>query len=277
MATNPIQPCCLRAFPWDGTPTGSETTLAGVSNPVYMAYPPGFPAATASSSPSRAAILIVHDLFGWRYPNVRLLADAYAAEVGATVYVPDFFGGESLPAELIEAGKWAELDLPSFTKRNSRAVRDPEIVACARAIRAVGHERVGAAGFCYGGWAVMRLASGEFVEEEKGGEDSHGRKRGLVDCVTAGHPTWLTKEDIDKVEVPVQMLAPEIDNQYTQELKLHTFTELQKKGVPFDYQHFPGVEHGCFVRGNRDRKGEREAMARAKDSAVAWFKQWLQD
>jgi dienelactone hydrolase len=35
------------------------------------------------------AIIVIHDLYGWTFPNIRLLADHYAAEVGATVYVPD--------------------------------------------------------------------------------------------------------------------------------------------------------------------------------------------
>ncbi|KAH1605294.1 hypothetical protein KXX21_003450 [Aspergillus fumigatus] len=46
------------------------------------------------------AIIIIHDLLGWTFPNVRLLADHYAREANATVYIPDFFGGEVLPMEL---------------------------------------------------------------------------------------------------------------------------------------------------------------------------------
>lgn len=33
--------------------------------------------------------MIIHDLYGWEFPNTRLLADHYADEVNATVYVPD--------------------------------------------------------------------------------------------------------------------------------------------------------------------------------------------
>ena len=35
--------------------------------------------------------MIVHDLFGWQSPNPRLLADHYAQEVDATVFVPDLY------------------------------------------------------------------------------------------------------------------------------------------------------------------------------------------
>ena len=118
-------------------------------------------------------------------------------------------------------------------------------------------------GFCYGGWAVFRLGA-------------KGHQPPLVDCITTGHPSLLTKQDIDEVAVPVQILAPEIDPMYNAELKLHSFLTIAKLGVPFDYQHFPGVEHSCFVRGDEKMAGEREAMARGKNAAIAWFGQFLQ-
>lgn len=68
--------CCLRGFKWDSQPIGKESTLAGRG--CYV-----------TGSNAHAAILLIHDVFGWTFPNVRLLADHYAEEVGATVYVPD--------------------------------------------------------------------------------------------------------------------------------------------------------------------------------------------
>jgi len=68
--------CCLKGFRWEGTPKGQDSKLAG--NNCYV-----------TGSNSEVAILVVHDLFGWTFPNTRLLADHYAEEVGATVYVPD--------------------------------------------------------------------------------------------------------------------------------------------------------------------------------------------
>lgn len=73
----------------------------------------------------------------------------------------------------------------------------------------------------------------------------------------------------------MQLLAPEFDFLYTAELKAHTFETLLKTNVSFDYQHFPGVEHACFVRGSEKKPGELEAMVRGKDSAVNWMKQFL--
>ncbi|AEO56622.1 hypothetical protein MYCTH_2301730 [Thermothelomyces thermophilus ATCC 42464] len=274
--TNTISSCCLRASLWEGTPTGTETKLAGVPNPTYVARPP---------TPSRAALLYVHDMLGWTFPNARLLADAYAREAGVTVYVPDFFGGEVVPAEPVLAGRFDELDVAGFAARNAREVREPEVVAFARALRASGeYDFVAAVGFCYGGWAVLRLGSAEFATTDPAGagagagagEDGQER-RPLVDVVSAAHPSWLVESDVEGVTVPVQILATEHDPVYTPELKAFTFSTLQKKGLPFDYQHFPGIEHGALVRGSDKIKGEREAMVRAKNALVAWLRQWIQD
>ena len=84
-------------------------------------------------------------------------------------------------------------------------------------------------------------------------------------------------KDIDEIGVPVQMLAPEYDEAYPSEMKRHTFDTAMKKGLYFDYAHFPGTEHGGLVRGDEKKKGEREAMARAKNLAVSWMKQFLCD
>lgn len=71
-----VNECCLKGFQWEGTPSGTEGKLAG--NDAYIA-----------GSNKDVAILFIHDLLGWRYPNNRLLADHYAREVNATVFLPD--------------------------------------------------------------------------------------------------------------------------------------------------------------------------------------------
>ncbi|KGY15752.1 hypothetical protein PABG_11410 [Paracoccidioides brasiliensis Pb03] len=94
-------------------------------------------------------------------------------------------------------------------KNNSREIREPEIFACAKALRQKSYKKVGAIGFCYGGWAF-------------------------------------------------------------------TFETVPKLGLPLDYQYFPGVKHGSFVR-DAEKPGVRDAMVRAKNAAVSWFKQFLCD
>lgn len=153
----------------------------------------------------------------------------------------------------------------TFRAQNSRAIREPEIFSCATALRSQGFSKIGAIGYCYGGWGVLRL-----------GSRIDGQPP-LVDAVIAGHPSWLVEKDFDDVAVPMQMLAPETDGQLTDELKRYCFEAmvLRKKDVPFEYVHLAGVAHGCLTKGDERVKGEREAMVKGKDAAVDWFRQWL--
>ncbi|CAN9185514.1 unnamed protein product [Alternaria alternata] len=242
-----FEPCCLKSFNWTGTPSGHEAKLA--DNPTYI-----------TGSNSEAAVLIIHDGLGWRFKNNRLLADHFAKEANVTVYMPDFFGGESLDFSLIKAGKWAELDMEGFKARNSRSVREPEVFACVQALRDSGYKKIGAAGYCWGGWAVLRLAT------EK-----------LVDCVVCAHPSMITEADFDGLNVPIMFLQPEHDAIFSDEMKLYAFKKLvlDKKSLPVEWVHFPGVSHGCLTKGDETVPGEREAMVKAKDRAVTWWREWL--
>ncbi|KAI1187468.1 putative hydrolase [Nemania serpens] len=242
--------CCLKTFTWGGTPTGKEVKLAG--NRSYV-----------TGDNKEVAILFIHDLFGWKYPNIRLLADHYAREIDATVYVPDFFGGWEADWKLVEEERFQELDLPRMAKENSRQVRAPEMEACARALKSThGFKRLGAIGFCYGGWAVCHLGSRE-------------REPGLVDAVSFGHPSWLIRSDIENLVVPIQLLAPEVDQAFSDDFKRYAFDTLLRLNLPFEYVHYPRIVHGGLVRGSEDVADERAVMAAAKNSAVAWFRRHL--
>jgi hypothetical protein len=68
--------CCYKGFLWNREPVGTERQLG--SNNAYV-----------TGSNGNVAIMLIHDMFGWTFPNTRILADMYAKEVDATVYVPD--------------------------------------------------------------------------------------------------------------------------------------------------------------------------------------------
>ncbi|VUC27464.1 unnamed protein product [Clonostachys rosea] len=240
--------CCLKGFRWEAETAGREGNIAGLD-----CYTTG--------TNKDVAIIVIHDLFGWTFKNVRILADHFAEEVNATVYVPDCFGGEVLPIDvLLDKSRFGEIDLPTFLKRNSRDVREPEITKFAEWLRS-SYSHVGAMGYCYGGWAVFHLAA---------------KDRNLVDCISTAHPSMLQKEDIASTGVPTQILAPEFDHMFTTELKAYSQQILPDTHVPYDYQYFPGLEHGFAIRGDARNEGERKGMERAKNAASLWFREWLQ-
>lgn len=67
---------CKAGYQWNGKASGTESKIG--KNDAYI---------TGDSKDS--AILIITDIFGWTLPNIRILADHYAKESKATVYVPD--------------------------------------------------------------------------------------------------------------------------------------------------------------------------------------------
>ncbi|PGH27728.1 hypothetical protein AJ80_00515 [Polytolypa hystricis UAMH7299] len=237
--------CCLEGFQWDGTPIGQETTFA--DHNVYV-----------TGSNTDAAVLIVHDILGWKFPNTRLLADSYARDANVTVYIPDFFGGESIAPDIIyDLVKRAAYDIPGFISRNSKEIREPQITSVAKALKAQ-YKSVGAIGFCWGGWAVFRLGN-------KANDN-------LVDAIVAAHPTHLTEEEIQNVGVPTQILAPETDSQYPPELKAFTNKVLPELGIDYDYQHFAGLDHGFATKGDRSSPVAVKGLERAQTAAAHWFK-----
>ena len=97
----------------------------------------------------------------------------------------------------------------------------------------------------------------------------------LVDAISTAHPSLLTKEEINAVAVPVQIIAPEHDPAFTPELKAHANSVIPGLGVEYDYQLFPGVEHGFSTKCDRNDSHQRKSMERAKNAVVAWFAQIL--
>ncbi|OAA56346.1 dienelactone hydrolase family protein [Niveomyces insectorum RCEF 264] len=245
---------CVKGFQWEGQPQGRFDKIAAK----YDTY-------IAGDNP-RAAVLIVHDLLGWTTTNVRLMADHYAREAGVTVYVPDFFAGDVFDFSM---------EMMPFVAKHSRDIHDTDVFAVARALRSEKkHDKVAAIGFCYGGWAALRLgaAAEHHPADPAAAPDAETRPgRPLVDAVSVAHPSLVTKQDLDQLAVPLQVLAPEHDQAYTAELKQHTIETVPRLGLPLDYLHFPGVEHGALMRGDPSKPGERDALVRAKMAAVTFF------
>lgn len=123
------------------------------------------------------------------------------------------------------------------------------------------HKKVGAIGYCYGGWACLQLAA-------KGANH--------VDAISIAHPSLCTKEEFDNIGVPIQILSPENDPMYTPELKEHSLKVLPTLNVEFDYQYFPGATHGFAAKADENNPQQKKDLERAKNAAVVWFSTYLQ-
>jgi dienelactone hydrolase len=170
------------------------------------------------------------------------------------------FDGEVVSPEMMDdPEKRKNFDIMAFIGRNGKDKRFPEISSNAKELKSK-YSKVGAIGFCYGAWAVLRL----------GAKDS-----ALVDCAAVAHPSLLEKDEIANVGVPVQYLVPETDPMFTPELKEFTLKTLPELNIPFNYDYYPGLVHGFATRGDQSDPKQKEGLERAKNSAVYWFKQYL--
>ncbi|RGP63968.1 dienelactone hydrolase family [Fusarium sporotrichioides] len=190
-------PCddCKTGFQWNGTPIGKEATLNDA-------------AAYVTGNSTDTAILVLTDFFKptLTLPNIRILADHYAKEAHATVYVPDM--------RYLSLIKAKDFNMGAFLGRNTKDIRWPEIKAAAQTLKSQ-YSKVAAIGFCYGGWAAFKLAADP----------------SLIDVVSVAHPSGLERHEIEGVKVPVQILAPENDHEYSKQLKVYTLEKLPKTSV----------------------------------------------
>jgi len=129
--------CCKKGFSWGGSPTGSETKIASIDSYV-------------TGSNKDVAIMIVHDIFGWKFNNTRLLADHFGKEANATTYLPDFFAGEDVRPILSDPEKAKTFNVMEFVGRHDKHIRFPEMEKVVKELRAKGFKKIGAIGYCYG-------------------------------------------------------------------------------------------------------------------------------
>ncbi|KAF1975966.1 alpha/beta-hydrolase [Bimuria novae-zelandiae CBS 107.79] len=205
------------------------------------------------------AVMIVHDLFGWTFTNLRLLADHFAKEANVTVYLPDFFDDDVVdPETLDDPEKRAKFSMPDFFAKHSKDVRFPEIVAAAKELKSK-YKKTAVIAYCWGVCACFRL----------------GADPALVDVISVAHPLLVEKPEIDNCKVPVQIMAAEHDMEFTPELKEYTNKVIPTLGVPYEYIYFPGLVHGFAAKGDQNDDKQKDGLERSKNSAVGFFKEFL--
>ncbi|KAI9195326.1 hypothetical protein LWI28_013858 [Acer negundo] len=191
----------------------------------------GLKAYVRGPSDSKLAVLLISDIYGYEVPKFRKIADKVAA-AGFLAVVPDFFYGD--PANSSDPHFNTEPWLKNHTTDKGYEDAKPVIAA----LRSKGVSAIGAAGFCWGGKVAVKLA-------------------GSVDIQAAVllHPGLVNEDDINKVKVPIAILAAELDQALPAE-QLTDFEEILSAKAEFDslVKIYPGVAHGFTVRYNDEDK-----------------------
>ncbi|XP_048129665.1 endo-1,3;1,4-beta-D-glucanase-like [Rhodamnia argentea] len=200
-------------------------------------------------SDSKRALLFIADAFGYEAPKLRKLADKVAS-AGFLVVVPDFYYGDpvidvSHPNFDVEA--WLKLHSPDKGYEDAKPV--------IAALKSKGVSAIGAAGFCWGGMVLVKLAGTEDIQ-----------------AAVILHPGRMTEDEIKAVKIPTAILGAENDHIFSAaELKKLGEIMSAKTEIESYVKIFPGVRHGWSVRYNDDDESAIKSAEEAQGDMLNWF------
>ncbi|XP_057433186.1 endo-1,3;1,4-beta-D-glucanase-like isoform X2 [Lotus japonicus] len=178
----------------------------------------------------------------------RKLADKVAA-AGFLVVVPDLLYGDYLDLDN------PQFDRASWSKAHGTDKGCEDTKPLIAALKSKGVTAIGAAGFCWGGVVVAKLAISSDIQ-----------------AAVILHPGPIKQEELNEVRVPIAILGAEIDNHFTPE-KLKQAEEMlsAKAEIESFVKLYPGVSHGWTVRYNVDDEAAVKSAEEAHQDMLNWF------
>ncbi|KAJ3341682.1 hypothetical protein HDU93_004316 [Gonapodya sp. JEL0774] len=262
--------CCTTGYVFAGTPTGKEEKLNGLD--CYVALP--------SSGSKEHSVLICHDIFGWKMPNTRLVADAIAKE-GFAVFVPapaaDALDISIMPAptffgRFLQVGRALSV-VPSvaYTVMNTKSNYGKLVKSFAKFLKEQeGVKKLGSIGYCFGGHDSLGLGTttpplADAVAEAHAGEWSAPPSKDAADLVTPAlfifsHADFSLK-DADRDEI-IKVLQRRTAEEAT-------------KGY-FEWNLYaPSTLHGFAIRCDETNPVQKAERDLALTNTKNFFKKWL--
>ncbi|CAM0955620.1 unnamed protein product [Alopecurus aequalis] len=212
----------------------------------------GIRAYVAGAQDSKAAVVLISDVYGFEAPKLRNIADKVASS-GYFVVVPDFLHGDPYVPED------ANRPIQVWIKENAPSKAFEEAKPVIAALKEQGVSSVGAAGYCWGAKVVAELA-----------------KANEIQAAVMSHPSFVTVDDIKEVKCPIAVLGAETDRTSPPEL-VRQFEQVlsSKSAIGYLVKIFPGVSHGWTVRYNSDEAAAVKSAEEALADLTDWFKKNL--
>jgi len=206
---------------------------------------------------AKSAVILVHDLFGWRMPNARVLADRFA-EQGFLAVIPDFY----------RRNEWT---IP----QNSPEFSMPKVMAflgshpdervqgdlgdtCDWLRKVKGVQKIGAVGYCWGGRAAY-----------------YGSMNGKLDCVVSLHGGGVEPSIVKNVKCPIFFGQAELDTHPKTETVVEIQKKLQQVKKEAELKVYKGVNHGFAIRADPTDSVAVKAAEEAFHDTAAYFKKKL--
>ncbi|XP_050216506.1 endo-1,3;1,4-beta-D-glucanase-like [Mercurialis annua] len=204
------------------------------------------------SPTSKLAIVLACDAFGYEAPKLRKLADKIA-EAGFLVVVPDFLYGD--PYQLNNP----QFDRDSWMKKHDTVKGCDDAKKVIAALKSRGISAVGAAGFCWGGMVVVKLAGSDDIQ-----------------AAVILHPGWITADEINAVKVPTAILGAETD-QISPPEQMKQFGEILAAKSEFEsyVKIFDGAVHGWTLRYDDEDDSAVKKAEEAHSDMLKWFTKFV--
>ncbi|PRQ38854.1 putative alpha/Beta hydrolase [Rosa chinensis] len=204
------------------------------------------------STESKLAVLLVSNVVGYENPNLRKLADKVAT-AGFFVVVPDFFYGDPMNLDN------PQFDREAWHKAHSVEKGYEDAKPVLAALKSQGVSAIGAAGFCWGGNVVAKLAKSDDIK-----------------AAVILHPGRLADEDVHEVKVHTAILGAEIDKNSPPE-QLKQFGDILSVKSEFDsfVKIFPGVAHGWTISYNAEDETAVKSAEEAQLDMLKWFTKYV--
>lgn len=206
--------------------------------------------------PSDKAIIVIQDIYGWKLPNTRYIADMLSSN-GYIAVCPDFFVGKepwSPSSDWSTFQEWLKDKMP--TNINN------EVDAMLRFLKdKCGAKHIGVVGFCWGGVATHYLALQ--YPNIKAGVSVYGIVREREDKYDLKSPTMFIFGEKDTV-IP-------LDQVNALEAKLK-----EKCTVDHHVKIFPGQTHGFVHRKREDINPEdKPSIQEARKDMLNWLNKYM--
>ncbi|XP_078454245.1 carboxymethylenebutenolidase homolog isoform X2 [Lampetra planeri] len=248
---NEAKPCPCElgdVMPYSGK--GQEVRAGHVDSYLSAAQP------GANGEASVRGLIIIQDIYGWKLPNTRFIADWLAGQ-GYTCIVPDFFLGKE---PWSPSHDWSTFQ--EWLKDKQATNIGTEIDAAMDYLKKeCGVQRIGVLGFCWGGLAVHHLLLTN--SELQAGVSCYG-------IIKIEKPRYALKNPVLYIFGENDPLIP-LDT--VQLLEKRLVAECQ---VDVQVKVFPGQTHGFVHRKHEDiSPADEQHIKEARADLLAWLNKYV--
>ncbi|CAL9697924.1 unnamed protein product [Knipowitschia caucasica] len=205
---------------------------------------------------SEKAIIVIQDIYGWKLPNTRFIADMIASN-GYTAVCPDFFVGKE---PWSPSHDWSKFEEWLGDKKATNIKK--EVDATIKFLKhQCGVKYIGVVGFCWGGIATHYISLQ--YPEIKAGVSIYGIIRMMEDKFDLKSPTLFIFGEKD-THIPLD--------------QVQVFEHNLKENCQVEYRVkiFPGQTHGFVHRKREDINPEDSAQIQeARRDMLNWLNKYM--